>query len=119
MNDLKISKNELLSLLDKSICRLKDDTLPGEVVEKNRSVMFLEEFKTIFSESNIEYFPLSEVIGLLVLEHQANQVLLKAKLQQSLQINQVSVKIRNSLETNPQKVPELVKLFDKLTFNKN
>ena len=119
MTDLKISKSELVSLLNKAICRLKDNTLPGEVVEKNRSMVFLEEFKTIFIESNIEYFPLSEVIGLLVLENQANQVQLKAKLQKSLQINQVSVKIRNSLESSPQEVPELVKLFDKLTTSKS
>lgn len=114
-NELKISKSELNNLLNKAIAQLKADDLPGQLAEKTKSISFLEEFRQIFASSNIEYFPLSEVIALLVLENQVSQMNLKEKLQKSLAISNLSIKIRQSIDSSPQELPQLVKLFDKLT----
>lgn len=114
-NELKISKSELNTLLNKAIAQLKADDLPGQMAEKTKSIAFLEEFRQIFASSNIDYFPLSEVIALLVLENQVSQMNLKEKLQKSLAISNLSIKIRQSIENSPQEIPQLVKLFDKLT----
>ena len=118
MNDLKISKNELMYLLTKSTIKLQEDTMPGEGPEKQRSIAFLNEFKEIFAQSQVDYFPMAEIISLLVLENQVTLENLKGRLRKAQEISNLSIKIRQSAENNPSEVVELVKIFDSLTQNK-
>lgn len=118
MNDLKISKNELMHLLTKATAKLQEDTMPGESPEKQRSIDFLNEFKEIFAHSQVNYFPMAEIISLLVLENQVTLENLKERLRKAQEISNLSIKIRRSAESNPSAVPELVKIFDNLTQNK-
>lgn len=115
MKQLKIAKSELNNLLTQAITNLQTEAMPGDEQEKMRSVKFLEEFQTLFKASQAEYFPLSEIIALLVLENQITHKTLRKKLKRSLLISDLSVKIRHSIQSNPEELPELVKLFDELT----
>lgn len=115
MKDIKISKKQLILLLEASIERLESNQLPGEEQEKQSSINFIKNFTILFQAAEFEYIPMSEIISLLVLENQSNQIQLKTKLQKNININNISKKIRENIKANNQKeILDLCKIFDKL-----
>lgn len=79
MNEVKISKKELIKTFQKSIQNLEDIDMPGSKETKEKSKDFIELFKNEFDFADVDYSPLSEIIALLVLENQ--EILLNKKKQ--------------------------------------
>lgn len=114
MRDLKLEKTQLKNLIELTIAKIQDPDMPGKPEEKEKGVVFLQEFYQTLEESKLEFFPLSEILSLLVLEKQALETSLDFKLKKALKLNKISMEIKKSIQEEPEKLPLLIKIFDEL-----
>lgn len=117
--DFKIPKDQLQSLLQITIKNLQDPHMPATEEEKAQAIKFIKEFNQAVNESKLNFFPLSEIIGLLVLEQQVKTSIVSKQLQQANKINELSKEIQKSQTENPEKVPFLWEIFNQLQAKKN
>lgn len=118
LQDLKITKEQLTNLLDLVRRKVADPNMPASPDEKVNAQNFIKEFSKTLNESQLEFFPLSEIISLLVLEQTGQQTSLKKQLNKSLKINELSKEIHQSAQNSPEKLPVLIQIFEELTSKK-
>lgn len=118
LNDLKINKEQLTSLLDLVGQKLDDPNMPAPEEERHTAQSFIKEFKKTIAESQLQFFPLSEIISLMILEQTGSQATLKKQLKKSQKINDLSKEIHQTAQTAPEKLPVLIKIFEELTNQK-
>ena len=118
LQDLKITKEQLTSLLDLVRRKVADPNMPASTEEKQNAQNFIKEFTKTLNESQLDFFPLSEIISLLILEQTGQQTSLKKQLKKSQKINELSKEIHQSAQTAPEKLPVLIQIFEELTSQK-